>query len=144
MTYWIVAVVLVALLAVVLVKRGGRHPGFRPLDTSGRVERSTEDFHQAFYGNLGSEAIRDIRDVLNCISGATGLPATKLEPGDELGAMAAANGLQRSFLIAHIANAFPEAEGEIMQRTANGEFVFLHHAIALIVNARHRARSPNG
>jgi hypothetical protein len=140
--YAVIAVIVVlALLGMFFWRRRSGHPQFKPLDVSGRAERSAEEFHRGFYADLGSGSIQDIRDVLEAVSRATGLPAGKLEPADELGAIAAANGLQRAFLVGHLVNEFPEAAGEIMQKTMTGEFVYLHHAISLVVNARINARA---
>jgi len=137
----IAAVVIVVLVALVLWRRGVAHPKPGPLDVSAREVRTAEEFHRGFYADLGNESIQDIRDVLEAVSRATGLPAGKLEPTDELGAIAAANGLERAFLVAHLVNEFPEAQGEILGKSAAGQFVYLHHAIALIVNARIGARA---
>lgn len=137
----IAAVVIVALVALVLWRRGAAHPKPAPLDVSAREVRSAEEFHRGFYADLGNESIQDIRDVLEAVSRATGLPAGKLEPTDDLGAIAAANGLQRAFLVAHLVNEFPETQGEILGKSAAGQFVYLHHAIALVVNARINARA---
>lgn len=136
-----VAVAVVLVLAFVYLRRGAGHPQIGPLDVSGRVERSAEEFHRDFYADLASTTIPDIRAVLEAISRATGLPAGKLEPSDPIGAIAAANGLKRAFLVAFLVNEFPEAQGEILQKAAAGEFVCLHHAIALVVNARIAARA---
>jgi hypothetical protein len=142
MDYWPIAVIAAVVLALLLLRRrSSGHPQFKPLDVSTRAERSAEEFQSGFYADLGSGSIRDIRDVLDAVSRATGLPAGKLEPADELGAIAAANGLQRAFLVGHLASEFPEAAAEIMQMTMTGEFVYLHHAIALVVNARVNARA---
>lgn len=137
----IAAIIVVALALLAWWRRGSGHPSFKPLDVGGRAERSAEEFHRDFYASLGSESIQDIHAVLEAVSRATGLPAGKLEPADELGAIAAANGLQRAFLVGHLVSEFPEAAGEIMQKMATGEFVCLHHAVALVVNARINARA---
>ncbi|MBI3043151.1 MAG: hypothetical protein HYY78_10040 [Betaproteobacteria bacterium] len=96
----IAAIIVVALALLAWWRRGSGHPSFKPLDVGGRAERSAEEFHRDFYAGLGSESIQDIHAVLEAVSRATGLPAGKLEPADELGAIAAANGLQRAFLVA--------------------------------------------
>ena len=137
----IAAVFILVLVALVLWRRGASHPKPGPLDVSARGERSIEEFHRGFYADLGIESVQDIRDVLEAVSRATGLPAGKLEPTDDLGAIAAANGLQRAFLVAQLANEFPEAQGEILGKAAAGQFIYLHHAIALVVNARVNARA---
>jgi len=142
MKYLVAALVIAAIVAVFFRNRRAGHPAFKPLDVTTREDRSPDAFYRAYYAESGVKeiSIPVIREVLDAVSNATGLPAGKLEPADELGAIAAANGLQRAFLVAHLGTVFPEVEVEMMQKMAAGEFTQLHHAIALVVNARARAR----
>ncbi|KPK08437.1 MAG: hypothetical protein AMJ64_03465 [Betaproteobacteria bacterium SG8_39] len=144
MKYLIAALVIGALVGMLLLRRrSAERIAFEPLDVSGREDRSAEAFYRAFYADAGlpKASVPDIRAVLHAVAKASGLAAGKLEPADELGAIAAANGLSRAFLIAQLGVAFPEAQAEMMQKTAAGDFTKLHHAIALVVNARGRARN---
>ena len=142
MKYIVAALVIAAIVAFFFRNRRAGHPNFKPVDVTDREDRSPDAFYRAYYAESGVKeiSIPVIREVLEAVSNATGLPAGKLEPADELGAIAAANGLQRAFLVAHLGNEFPEAEKEMMQKMAAGEFTSLHHAIALVVNARVQAR----
>ncbi len=144
MKYLVAALIIGAIVTMLLVRRrSAERLAFTPLDVSGREDRPPQAFYRAFYAEsgLGEAAIPDIRAVLDAVAKASGLPAGKLEPADELGAIAAASGLSRAYLIAQLGAAFPEAQAEMMQKTAAGDFTKLHHAIALVVNARVRARS---
>lgn len=142
---YLVAVLVIAALAAMLFirRRSAERQAFQPLDVSGRKDLTAGEFYRAYYAESGLKeaSIPDIRAVLDAIAKATGLTAGKLEPADELGAIAAANGLSRAFLVAQLGNAFPEAEAEMLHKTAAGDFTKLHHAIALVVNARQRARN---
>jgi hypothetical protein len=142
MKYIVAALVIAVIVAFFFRNRRAGHPTFKALDVTHREDRSPDAFYRAYYAESGVKeiSIPVIREVLEAVSKATGLPAGKLEPADELGAIAAANGLQRAFLVAHLGNEFPEAEKEMMQKMAAGEFTQLHHAIALVVNARVQAR----
>lgn len=144
MKYLVAALVIAALAAMLLVRRrSAERRAFEPLDVSGRKDLTAEEFYRAYYAESGLKeaSIPDIRAVLAAIAKATGVAAGKLEPADELGAIAAANGLSRAFLVARLGKAFPEAEAEMRQKAAAGDFTKLHHAIALVVNARLRARN---
>ncbi len=144
MKYLVAALVIGAIVAMLLVRRrSAERLAFTPLDVSGREDRSPQAFYRAFYASsgLGEAAIPDIRAVLNAVAKVSGLSAGRLEPTDELGAIAAAKGLSRAHLVARLGEAFPDAEAEIRQRAAAGDFTKLHHAIMLVVNARMRARS---
>lgn len=143
MKFIIAALVIGALVAMLLVRRrSAERLAFQPLDVSGRRDLSAEAFYRAYYAEAGlpEASIPDIRAVLDAVAKASGLAAGRLEPSDELGAIAAANGLSRAFLIARLGDAFPEVKDEMLQKTAAGNFTKLHHAIALLVNARARAR----
>jgi hypothetical protein len=143
MKYLIAALVIGALVTMLLLRRrSAERLAFAPLDVAGREARSPEAFYRAFYADsgLGEAAIHDIGAVLKAVAKASGLPAGKLEPADELGAIAAANGLSRAFLIAQLGNAFPEVQAEMLEKTKAGDFTKLHHVIALVVNARARRR----
>ena len=142
MKYLVAALVIAAIVALFFRSKRAGDPSFKPLDVTNREDRSLEAFYRAYYAESGVKeiSIPVIGEVLEAVSNATGLPAGKLEPADALGAIAAANGLQRAFLVAPLGNEFPEAEKEMMQNMAAGEFTHLHHAIALVVNARVRAR----
>jgi len=143
MKYLVAALVIGALVTMLLLRRrSAERLAFTPLDVAGREERSPEAFYRAFYADsgLGEAAIHDIGAVLKALAKASGLPAGKLEPADELGAIAAANGLSRAFLVARLGNAFPEVRAEMLEKTKAGDFTKLHHVIALVVNARARKR----
>jgi hypothetical protein len=136
MKYIIAALVIGALVGMLLLRRrSAERLAFAPLDVVGRNNLTADAFYRAYYAESG------IRAVLDAVSKASGLPAGKLEPTDELGAIAAANGLSRAMLIAQLGTLFPEAREEMMQKTATGDFTKLHHAIVLVVNARVRARN---
>jgi hypothetical protein len=144
MKYIVAALVIGAIVAMLLVRRrSAERTAFAPLDVSGRRALSAAAFYRRYYAESGltEASIPDIHAVLDAVGKASGLPAGQLEPADELGAIAAANGLSRAFLIAQLGNAFPDARAEMMDKTAAGDFTKLHHAIALVVNARLRARS---
>lgn len=143
MKYLIAALVMAALVAMLLLRRrSAERRAFAPLDVSARKALSMQEFYRAYYAEAGlpQASIPDIRAVLDALAKASGLPAGKLEPADELGAIAAANGRSRAFLIAQLGNAFPEVQADMMAKTAAGNFTKLHHAIALVVNARLRTR----
>ena len=143
MKYLVAALVIGALVTMLLLRRrSAERLAFTPLDVAGRAERSPEAFYRAFYAEsgLGEAAIHDIGAVLKAVAKASGLPAGKLEPADELGAIAAANGLSRAFLVAQLGSAFPEVQAEMLEKTKAGDFTKLHHVIALVVNARTRRR----
>lgn len=142
MKYIVTALVIAAFVMLLFRQRRAGQPSFKPLDVTNREALSADAFYRAYYAESGVKeiSIPVIGEVLEAVSNATGLPAGKLEPADALGAIAAANGLQRAFLVAHLGNEFPEAEKEMMQKVAAGEFTHLHHVIALVVNARARAR----
>jgi hypothetical protein len=144
MKYIIAALVIGALVGMLLLRRrSAERLAFAPLDVAGRNNLTADAFYRAYYAESGlrEASIADIRAVLDAVSKASGLPAGKLEPTDELGAIAAANGLSRAMLIAQLGTLFPDARAEMMQKTAAGDFTKLHHAIVLVVNARARARN---
>lgn len=144
MKYLIAALVIGALVGMLLLRRrSAERRAFQPLDVAGRKNLTADAFYRAYYAEAGLKAasIADIRAVLDAVSKASGLPAGTLEPADELGAIAAANGLSRAFLIAQLGNLFPEAQAEMMRKTAAGDLSKLHHLIVLVVNARARARN---
>lgn len=144
MKYLIAALVIGALVGMLLLRhRSAERRAFKPLDVSGRKRLSIAEFYRAYYAEAGlnEASIPDIRAVLDAVAKASNLAAGKLEPTDELGAIAAANGLSRAFLIAHLGEAFPEAQAEILRKTAAGDFTKLHHAIAVVVNARLQTRN---
>lgn len=143
MKYLVAALVIGALAAMLLLRRrSAERSAFEPLDVAARKALSIEAFYRAHYAESGlpETSISDIRAVLDAVARASALPAGKLEPADELGAIAAANGLSRARLVAQIGDAFPEAQPEIAAKAAAGDFTKLHHAIALVVNVRARAR----
>jgi hypothetical protein len=144
MKYLIAALLIGALFGMLLLRRrSAERRAFQPLDVAGRKNLTADAFYRAYYAEAGLKeaSIADIRAVLDAVSKASGLPAGALEPTDELGAIAAANGLSRAFLIAQLGSLFPEAQAEMMRKTAAGDFTRLHHAIVLVVNARARAKS---
>jgi len=146
MKFIIAALVIGALVGMLLLRRrSAERLAFEPLDVSARKRLSIAEFYRAYYAEAGlSEAsIPDIRAVLDAVAKASNLAAGKLEPTDELGAIAAANGLSRAFLVAQLGNLFPEAQAEMMRKTAAGDLSKLHHLIVLVVNARARARNRN-
>jgi len=143
MKFIIAALVIGALVTMLLLRRrSAERLAFRPLDVSGRRDLTADAFYRAYYAEAGlpDASIPDIRAVLDVVSKASGLPAGRLEPSDELGAIAAANGRPRAFLIAALGNAFPDAQASMLQKSAAGDFTKLHHVIALVVNTRGRAR----
>lgn len=143
MKFVIAALVIGALVTMLLVRRrSAERLAFQPLDVSGRRDLAADAFFRAYYAQAGlpDSAIPDIRAVLAAVSKVSGLPAGKLEPSDELGAIAAANGLSRAFLIAELGHAFPEAQAAMLQKNATGDCTKLHHVITLVVEARVRAR----
>jgi len=146
MKFIIAALVIGALVGMLLLRRrSAERLAFKPLDVSGRKSLSIAEFYRAYYAEAGlnEASIPDIRAVLDAVAKASNLAAGKLEPTDELGAIAAANGLSRAFLVAQLGNLFPEAQAEMMRKTAAGDLSKLHHLIVLVVNARARARNRN-
>lgn len=117
------------------------HPQFKALDVGSRPEASAEDFYNKFYADVGAHKESILR-LLAHISQRTGIPAGKLDPADELGAIAAAGGFNRAMFVADLMNTFPEAETAISQKMLAGEFTLLHHAVALIANANQIKNSP--
>ena len=126
------AVILFALRA--MKGATGGHPKSEALDVSARPDASAEDFYNKYYAPIGAHKESILR-LLSHISERTGIPAGKLDPADDLGRIAAAGGLNRPMFVADLVTNFPEAEREIMEKMAAGQFLLLHHAITLVANA---------